>query len=242
VQSVSIRYLGQYLSVSPADQRLPVTSLPSPSVFPFSINPSVCKLRGSRSSEIVATAKAELFMKRLTAFTGLTTVVLIGVLTPREALPSLTVGTPVKCSGGEYMVGLTGRTGLWIDAVGPICARWDGRNFAKNGRSLRPVGGGGGGKNRRTCPFGSAISGWQIESVRSSSMAYVDRITIQCTKLGSSSNAAPATFVFGGQNNLPRVPTWHGKQGCPKDRLATGVSVWTSSDKRFVTNAQLICS
>lgn len=168
-------------------------------------------------------------------------VIAIGVLMPRVAVASLTVSTTVQCGPGEYVVGLTGRTGAWIDAIGPVCTRWDNRTFQSvPGRAKRPVGGPGGGGNQQLCPAGSAIAAWQLEKIIADQAAFVDRVTVQCQTLAPPRTPTEAR-VFGGQNNLPRGRGGPAKGRCPTGQLATGVHAWVSDDGRFVTNVGMTC-
>src|SRR5690348_14350611 len=98
--------------------------------------------------------KEEPLMTELAKHFGLATLAIGIALVSAPALASLIAPTRVQCAGDEYVVGLTGRTGYWIDAVGPICARWDERTFqsVRRPQSRRPVGGGGGGMNQQSCP------------------------------------------------------------------------------------------
>ncbi len=158
-----------------------------------------------------------------------------------RAAASLTVSTDSDCGPHEYAVGVSGRTGLWIDAVGAVCARWDERTFQTfPGRRPRPVGGSGGGPVQKSCPAGSAISGWKVESVIQNDAAFADRLTLECRMLAPPHDVTATGLVFGGSNQLrrgasPRVGR------CPEGQLATGVSVWASSDGRFVTDAKMQC-
>ena len=96
-------------------------------------------------------------------------------LLPSHAHATLIAPQEVECGTGEYVVGLTGRVGLWSDAVGPHCAGWDTRTYqAVPGRPRPAIGGTGGGQNEQTCPPGSAISGWQVESVIQGDSAFAD--------------------------------------------------------------------
>jgi len=82
---------------------------------------------------------------------------LAALLLPFCARAALIAAQEAECGKGEYVVGLTGRVGLWIDAVGPRCASWDARTYqAIAGRPRRVIGGTRGGENEQACAPGSA--------------------------------------------------------------------------------------
>lgn len=165
-----------------------------------------------------------------------------GALIPRPALPSLTASIIVQCNEGEYIVGLTGRTGAWIDAVGPVCYRWDERSLQPQpGHPKRPAGGPGGGINKQFCPGGTAVSGWRVDKVLVDQAVYADRISVDCSTLAPPHDPARASVIFGGQNTLRHAA--HPDVGkCPPGKLARGLSVWVNSDGRFVVDAKMDCA
>jgi len=159
------------------------------------------------------------------------------------AAASLTVGKDAACAKGQWVTGLTGKAGLWIDAVGPTCAGWNDRSrLPTDGRAGRPVGGNGGGATTQGCPAGSAISAWEVAKVRQGDAAFADRVTFQCSTLAPPQTVTEAAVSFGGSNNLPRGKGKPQKGRCPAGELATSLSVWTSSDGRFVTDVSMRCA
>ena len=71
----------------------------------------------------------------------------------------------LQCPPGHFLVGLEGRTGLWIDQITALCARWE-RTQTQSSLGF-PVrvgrfGGAGGGPRSVVCPGNSVISGWTI--------------------------------------------------------------------------------
>ena len=180
-------------------------------------------------------------MTRLATASGAAALAIVAAIAPTPVGASLTAPTIVQCGEREYVVGLNGRTGLWIDAAGPICARWDDRTLLSvPGRPRRLVGGRGGGSNAQSCPAGSAISAWRAESIIQGDAAFADRVSVQCRTLAPPHDVTAAAVLFGGQNQLrrggqPRVGR------CPEGELATGVSVWTNHDGRFVIDVAMRC-
>lgn len=168
-------------------------------------------------------------------------VVLIGALVPQSAFSTLNVAHTVACAPGEYVVGLEGRTGAWIDAVGPVCARWDNRTFQPvPGRPKRPAGGPGGGGQQQLCPHGSAIGSWQSEKILVDQAAFADRVTVQCRMLAPPHDPTEVR-VFGGQNSLPRGRGGPQKGNCPAGQLATGMFVWLNHNGAFATEVKMQC-
>ena len=163
-------------------------------------------------------------------------------LAPFPALPSLTAPTQVQCGNGEFVVGLTGRTGSWIDAVGPICAGWNDRNSQTiPGRPRRPVGGPGRGSNAQFCPAGSAMSALWVGWILQNDAAFADVVAFTCHMLAPPHNPTSVAVRFAGQNNLRRGMGRPTVIKCPEGQLATSISVWTSSDGRFVTDVSMRC-
>jgi hypothetical protein len=180
-------------------------------------------------------------MTRLATASGAAALAIVIAIVPTPAGASLIAPTNVQCGEREYVVGLSGRTGLWIDAAGPICARWDDRTFQSvPGRLQRPVGGPGGGSTQQSCPAGSAISGWRVESIVQGDAAFADRVSVQCQTLAPPHDVIASAVRFGGQNQLRRGRAPREGQ-CPAGELATGVSVWTSRDGRSVTDVAMRC-
>lgn len=71
----------------------------------------------------------------------------------------------MRCAQGDYLVGLSGRSGHWLDAIAPMCARWDAnaRQFLPPG--IAPLRGGRGGHAGETrCDANSAINQLLIET------------------------------------------------------------------------------
>jgi hypothetical protein len=159
------------------------------------------------------------------------------------AWASLTVGKEAACGKDQWVTGLTGKAGLWIDAVGPTCAGWNERtHLPTDGRAGRPVGGNGGGAVTQSCPAGSAVSAWEVAKVLQGDAAFADKVTLQCSTLAPPQTVTGSAIAFGGRNNLPRGKGKPNKGRCPAGELATSLSVWTSSDGRFVTDVNMRCA
>jgi hypothetical protein len=148
----------------------------------------------------------------------------------------------LECPAGEYVVGLAGRTGSWIDAIAPICVRWDDHRFQPGSPRTGPFAGGpGGGPNRQFCPAGSAVAAWKVEKIRSGDQAFAEAVSVQCRTLAPPHDLTPAGFRLVGGGGMPPVPRQPGQESCPSGQLATGVHVWVSLDGRFVTEVRMRC-
>jgi hypothetical protein len=67
----------------------------------------------------------------------------------------------VACGVGRFVVGVTGRSGDWIDQVAPICVAIDGHGHWNGSPTTGPsVGGAGGGAFTMTCPRDSVVTGF----------------------------------------------------------------------------------
>jgi hypothetical protein len=148
----------------------------------------------------------------------------------------------LACRDGEYVVGLAGRTGSWIDAVAPVCARWDGRRFQPVSPRTGPLGGGrGGGPNQQSCPAGSAVAAWKVEAIRAGDQGFAEAVSAQCRTLAPPHALTPAGFRLAGTGGLPPVLRQPRQESCPSGQLATGVYAWGSLDGRFVTDVKMRC-
>jgi len=160
---------------------------------------------------------------------------------PFSAAPQ-TAAKTIECRPGEYAIGLTGRTGSWIDAVGPVCARWNERTFQpSSGRAVRASGGSGGRAQQRACPVGSAIGGWKVESISKGELHFADAISIDCQTLAPPNDVTSTGLRFGGDGQLPWSKRPPHERSCPAGKLVTAIHVRTSPDGRSVTDVEMRC-
>ncbi len=90
-------------------------------------------------------------------------VALLLALLATSAMAALAGMTPETCAADEYLVGVSGRSGDWVDAIRPVCARWNpATRTAGLPRNGPTHGGRGGGEGVAVCPRGSAVSGWEV--------------------------------------------------------------------------------
>ncbi|MBX3431292.1 MAG: hypothetical protein KF779_17025 [Hyphomonadaceae bacterium] len=83
---------------------------------------------------------------------------------------SPTIGGPggepftMRCAQGDFLVGLRARSGDWVDAIAPLCARWDERRQRFLAPGIGPVrGGNGGGLVEIRCNEISALKSLVVE-------------------------------------------------------------------------------
>jgi hypothetical protein len=131
------------------------------------------------------------------------------------------------CGGGEnnFMVGLTGRTGDWIDAVMPICARYDPSAKTLGGvYTLNAHGGGGGSPNSAHCASGMVVKGLEIGKIDNDGQVLVKYIRLDCQYLpiGPEGPRAFTAEFFGVESppgsNYPTILT------CPDFQAGSGIS------------------
>ena len=168
------------------------------------------------------------------------------LLTWSGAAASQIASKRVECPTGQFVVGLAGRTGLWIDAIAPICARWDDRSLQSDAPRMGPfTGGPGGGASQQSCPVGSAIAEWRVREILQNSQGFAQSIQVECRSLAPphyNVSIPPPSFRYGGSGtNLPSVLHEPDQQNCPSDELMTGMDVWSTLDERFVTHLSLRC-
>lgn len=166
----------------------------------------------------------------------------IALFCARDSAAALIAPKTLECGSGEYVVGLTGRIGAWIDAIGPVCARWNERTFRPSAaRAKRPSGGSGGEPNQRMCPAGSAIGGWKVESILQVDSAFTDAVLVQCQTLAPPNDITAKELRFGGYNKANRSKKIPHERNCPPGKLVTGINVWTTADGRFVADVDMRC-
>lgn len=157
------------------------------------------------------------------------------------ASAALIAAKRVECRTGEYVVGLAGRTGAWIDAIAPICARWDDRSFqAASPRTAQFVGGPGGGSQQQSCPAGSAIAAWKVERIRGGNQGFAAAVAVQCRTLAPPHDPAPPEVRLAGAGGQP-IAQRPQQQNCPPGKLVTAIDVWVTLDERFVTDMTMQC-
>src|SRR5262245_47067240 len=167
-------------------------------------------------------------------------------------------GAPFRaqCPAGRFLVGVSIRSGAWLDAIFPLCAGFlpDQRLFAGTTRGSRHGGTGGSPLLRDgSCPSDHAMVGMKFGWTRGeNSIAFVDYVEVICQNLKTGNrmqvclqtghgcwdkhpNPPPPTFP-GGLNVFGDSPF---VQNCPNREAATGLRGRSGS---FVDALGLICS
>jgi hypothetical protein len=132
------------------------------------------------------------------------------------------------CGGGEnnFMIGVTGRTGDWIDAIMPICARYDRNSKSLIGAyTLSAHGGEGGSPNRATCSSGMVVKGLEIGKIDNDGQVLVKYVRLHCQYLPIGPEG-PRTLQaeFFGVESAPNRNNNAAMLTCPDFEAASGLS------------------
>lgn len=131
------------------------------------------------------------------------------------------------CGGGSnnFMIGVTGRTGDWVDAIMPICARYDPNTKTLGGvYTLNPHGGGGGSPNSATCAAGMVVKGLEVGTIDNGGQVLVKYVRLHCqyVPIGPEGPRVLQAEFFGFENapgqNYPAMLS------CPDFQAASGLS------------------
>lgn len=90
------------------------------------------------------------------------------------------------CGGGvnHFMIGVTGRTGDWIDAIMPICTRYDRDTKTLSAPyTLNQHGGTGGSPNSAHCAPGMVVKGLEIDKIDNGGQILVKYVRLLCQTL-----------------------------------------------------------
>ena len=165
---------------------------------------------------------------------------LLFALLSTPATASLTAMTPEVCVAGEYLIGVSGRTGDWIDSIRPVCASWDpATRMAGVPRNGPSHGGRGGGEGVAICPRGSAVSGWEIRHVTRGDSVFLQYVAPQCRTILPPRGIVEIGRLQFGRGNPPMPssgPTFH---SCGNRELAIGFSV--AVGENYVSAVDLKC-
>lgn len=142
------------------------------------------------------------------------------------------------CPRDTYLVGVGGRIGDWIDAIQPICAKWNSTTQAFNPPVTGPLSGGsGGGPATLMCPAGMVVRGWQIARIPARDEVVVKYIRPQCETFSPQHplmSQIPGQFGGGGT----AAPADLMRYKCPERQFANGIY---GSSGAYVDNAGLRC-
>ena len=153
-----------------------------------------------------------------------------------------------NCPTGQFLTGLYGRTGSWIDQVGLVCARFVQPSYSAGSQVKQPPrGGNGGGPNEQVCDADSAIRTAYVRLTND--MKRVAYIKFSCFRPRDGSFAGGR--LFGGpdpgapSDRLTPIGPFLGhdpnslEDDCQGSEYATGLAVNYGRD---VNAAGLICN
>jgi sucrose-6-phosphate hydrolase SacC (GH32 family) len=188
-------------------------------------------IRAQRSIPLVVATAAALFVSLTTPTAG--SAALLG--TGPAGGPG---GDPfnLPCKPGDVLVGVRGKVGQWLDALGPICGALsrDGKTWTETTTSPAPAGGDGGHQfPSLKCGRDSAV-----DSISGVAGTYVDKLTLRCRRLTGDLRAAGAvtsepTIGNGGLLSKPFGPL-----SCSENRAAAGLH---GRAGRFIDSIGLRC-
>ncbi len=166
---------------------------------------------------------------------------ILAVLAPPPAVAGLTAMTPELCGPGEYMVGVHGRSGDWIDSIGPVCESWNPATRSAGLPRNGPLhGGSGGGAGVAICPRGSAVSGMEIRHVRRGEYeVLLQYVAPQCRTILPPRDIVEIGRLQFGQGNPPLPSAGPTFYGCKPRELAVGLSHAVSDS--YVSEVRLEC-
>jgi hypothetical protein len=140
-----------------------------------------------------------------------------------------------RCGAGEYLVGLRGRSGNYLDAIAPICAPWRAEARAFGGVRFGLLrGGNGGSPGDVICDNGAAVTGFVGEGADNRQRT-VGLLSPRCNRaLGPYTDARKAsTLQYFGTSAADRAPQdpglgssavpFYSTIACPRGALAVGI-------------------
>jgi hypothetical protein len=136
-----------------------------------------------------------------------------------------------ECPAGQYLVGVLGNTGSWIDQITVVCAELKPDNTFGTGRTLPSRGGSGGAYKKVTCD-GKDESITRISMGRTPDYQ-ITYVYFSCMSFNAA--AEPKYKVFAGTRNSAAIS---GEQVCAAGERATGLTI---RHGQFVNGVALIC-
>ncbi|MBU6372959.1 MAG: hypothetical protein KJS97_09545 [Alphaproteobacteria bacterium] len=158
----------------------------------------------------------------------------------------------LRCAPGDYLVGLAGRHGAWVDAVAPLCANWDAkaRTFLPPG--VGPMQGGGGGAPAQiACGPRALVVSLLVDGARNDdkTVAFVsitcadpltgkkERTATALTMLGASPYDVPDSGGVGTQTTVDY--DWRRMPHCAEGDVAVGIF---GASGKYLDRIGLICA
>lgn len=135
-----------------------------------------------------------------------------------------------ECPAGQYLVGIVGNTGLWIDQIAVVCAELKSDNTFSGGKTLPSRGGNGGTFKQVMCDKNDEAIG-EIDIERNSNYQ-IAGVPFVCVSIETG---ARTPHVFNGSGNYTGNPP---TQACNSGELATGLTIRYD---QYVNGLALIC-
>lgn len=155
----------------------------------------------------------------------------------------------LRCNADEVAVGLLGRAGAWLDALGMRCAPFNGTQITGAVRSSASVGGSGGGAFTLDCGPNevlqevTGINGWSTDSPNESwcSTINLSQVSIVCKNLSSGVTRSGGTK--GGDGNCSQgAPGSDFSYHCPNGQYPSGAIVDSTNTTSYVGKMySLVC-
>jgi hypothetical protein len=165
-------------------------------------------------------------MRKLAVAVFVTALVFGAALTRGPALAGFTSMTDVTCGAGEYMVGVAGRSGDWINAIRPVCQSWNPTTSTAGPTRNGPMRGAPvGGEGVAICPRGSAVSGIEIRHVTQGETVILQYVAPQCRTILPPRDIVEIGRLQFGQGGSPMPSSGPTFYGCGPRELAIGISV-----------------
>lgn len=141
------------------------------------------------------------------------------------------------CPRDTYMVGISGKSGEWIDALAPICAPWDADRHAFGPIvHAKQLGGSGGSVAIVMCPVSMAITGWEIARIDNGGETVVRGVSPQCERITAIEGdfARPGRLGPDGSHD----PKDNASYLCSPGWLANGIN---GASGKYIDSAGLSC-
>ncbi len=139
----------------------------------------------------------------------------------------------LRCASGDYLVGVQVRAGTWVDAIAPLCGRWDVTSQSFLAPGIGPWSGGPGGSFAQLpCDSASAVTSFRIEAAPTR-LGNVATLEVRCVSVLTLRNTDWAAFgttvadreaEAGGYGTTHRVePSLAGDSDCREGDFAVGI-------------------
>lgn len=136
----------------------------------------------------------------------------------------------LRCPSGRVAVGIYGRSGVYVDKLGLVCAHLHKSGNLGPAGDVGTFGGNGGNFFRLTCPHNQAIVG-----IHGGAGDYVDRIGLRCAEVEDwyeDNEVDHSTATAGGQGGSPF------SDECPRQYVVDQLNVRTGD---YVDQVEAVC-